>query len=234
MVAAKEKGMIPVLSAPQAVDAVTDGSSLMVGGFLSCGNPFTLIDALIDKGSKNLTLITSDTSFPEVGVGRLICQGRVARLYATHIGTNPVCGQKMSSGEMEVILVPQGTFNERIRAKGAGLGGILTPTGVGTAVEEGKQKIIIGGKEYLLELPLGAQFALIKAEVCDRYGNCFLPMTTKNSALSMAMAADRVIVEAETIVEPGDMDPEKVTIPGIFISAIVKAVLPASNLQPKP
>ncbi len=225
--------MKPVLTADKAVENIKDGSSLMVGGFMGCGNAFTLIDALVNKGSKDLTLMTSDTAFPEVGVGRLICQGRVKKLYATHIGTNPVSGQKMNSKEMDVTLVPQGTFNERMRAKGAGLGGVLTPTGIGTAVEEGKQKLTIEGKDYLLELPLGAEFALIKAEVCDKFGNCFLPMSTKNAAVNMAMAADYVIVEADKIVEPGEMDPEKVTIPGVFISAIVKSTLPASNLQLK-
>ena len=226
--------MKPTLTADKAVENIKDGSSLMVGGFMGCGNAFTLVDALINKGSRDLTLITSDTSFPEVGVGRLICQSRVKKLYATHIGTNPVSGQKMNSGEMDVTLVPQGTFNERIRAKGAGLGGVLTPTGIGTAVEKGKHKLIVEGKEYLVELPLGAEFAFIKAEVCDKYGNCFLPMSTKNAAVNMAMAADYVIVEADKIVEPGEMDPEKVTIPGVFISAIVQSVLPAANLQLKP
>ncbi|OGS09005.1 MAG: branched-chain amino acid dehydrogenase [Elusimicrobia bacterium RIFOXYA12_FULL_51_18] len=225
--------MKPVLTPEKAVENIKDGASVMVGGFMSCGNPFTLIDALINKGSKNLTLITSDTGYPEVGVGRLICQNRVEKLVASHIGTNPESGRKMNSGEMKVTLVPQGTLAERIRAKGAGLGGALTPTGIGTDVERGKQKLSIEGKDYLLELPLGADFALIKAAVCDTYGNCFLPMSAKNSAVVMAMAADYVIVEADKIVEPGGLDPEKVTIPGVFISAIVKAVLPASNLRLK-
>lgn len=224
--------MKPIKTADAAVSGIKDGASVMVGGFMSCGNPFTLIDALINKGSKNLTLITSDTGYPEVGVGRLICQNRVKNLITSHIGTNPVSGRKMNSGEMQVTLVPQGTLAERMRAKGAGLGGALTPTGLGTEVEKGKQKLSIEGKDYLVELPLGADFALIKAEVCDKYGNCFLPMATKNSAVVMAMAADYVAVEADRIVEPGEMDPEKVTIPGVFISVIVKALLPASNLQP--
>jgi len=225
--------MKPVLTPEKAVENIKDGASVMVGGFMSCGNPFTLIDALINKGSKNLTLITSDTGYPEVGVGRLICRNRVEKLIASHIGTNPESGRKMNSGEMKVTLVPQGTLAERIRAKGAGLGGALTPTGIGTDVEKGKQKLSIEGKDYLLELPLGADFALIKAAVCDTYGNCFLPMSAKNSAVVMAMAADYVVVEADKIVEPGGLDPEKVTIPGVFISAIVKAVLPASNLRLK-
>ncbi len=225
--------MKPILTADKAVEDIKDGSSLMVAGFMGCGNAFTLVEALLKKGSAGLTLITSDTAFPAVGVGKLVAQCRVKKLYATHIGTNPISGQKMNCGEMDVTLVPQGTFNERIRAKGAGLGGVLTPTGIGTAVEEGKQKLTLDGKDYLLELPLGAQFAFIKAETCDKYGNCFLPMATKNAAVSMAMAADCVIVEAENIVEPCQMDPEKVTIPGVFVSAIVKSEIPAQNLQQK-
>lgn len=223
--------MKPVLTPEQAVAPIKDGSSVMASGFMGCGNAFTLIDALINKGSTELTLITSDTAFPDVGVGRLVCLGRVKNLFATHIGTNPVSGRKMNSGEMNVTLVPQGTFSERIRARGAGLGGVLTPAGIGTDIEKGRRKLTIEGKEYLLELPLGAEFALIKAEVCDKFGNCFLPMATKNTAVVMAMAADHVIVEAEKIVEAGGLDPDKVTIPGVFISAIVKAALPAANLQ---
>jgi acetate CoA/acetoacetate CoA-transferase alpha subunit len=225
--------MKPILTAEKAVENIGDGATLMVAGFMGCGNAFTLIDALINKGSKSLNLITSDTAYPDVGVGRIVCQNRAATLTASHIGTNPVSGQKMNSGEMKVTLVPQGTFAERIRAKGAGLGGVLTPTGIGTAVEEGKQKLNLGGKDYLLELPLGADFAFIKAEVADKYGNAFLPGATKNMAVVMAMAADHVILEAEKIVEPGELDPDKVTIPGIFVSAIVKSTLPAANLQLK-
>lgn len=220
-----------ILTADEAVAEINDGASLMVAGFMGCGNAFSLIEALLKKGTKDLTLITSDTAFPTVGVGRLVVEKRAKKLIATHIGTNPAAGQMMNSGELEVTLVPQGTFNERIRAKGAGLGGVLTPTGIGTAVENGKSKMTIDGHVYLLEMPLGAEFAFIKAEVCDKFGNCFLPMATKNAAVSMAMAADRVLVEAERIVEPGEMDPDKVTIPGIFVSAIVQATLPAANLN---
>ena len=226
--------MKPILTAEKAVEDIKDGSSLMVAGFMGCGNAFTLIDALIRKGTKNLDLITSDTAYPDVGVGRLICQNRAATLTASHIGTNPVSGQKMNSGELKVTLVPQGTLAERMRAKGAGLGGVLTPTGIGTAVEEGKQKLSIGGRDYLLELPLGADFAFVKAQIADRYGNAFLPGATKNMAVALASAADHVILEAEQIVEPGELDPEKVTIPGVFVSAIVKSTLPASNVQIKP
>lgn len=225
--------MKPILTADKAVEDIKDGATLMVAGFMGCGNAFTLVDALIRKGTKELNLITSDTAYPDVGVGRIICQNRAATLTASHIGTNPVSGQKMNSGELKVTLVPQGTLAERMRAKGAGLGGVLTPTGIGTAVEEGKQKLNIGGKDFLLELPLGAEFAFIKAEVADKYGNAYLPGATKNMAVSMAMAADHVILEAEKIVEAGELDPEKVTIPGVFVSVLVQSTLPASNLQLK-
>ena len=225
--------MKPILTADKAVEDIKDGATLMVAGFMGCGNAFTLVDALIRKGTKDLNLITSDTAYPDVGVGRIICQNRAATLTASHIGTNPVSGQKMNSGELKVTLVPQGTLAERMRAKGAGLGGVLTPTGIGTAVEEGKQKLNIGGKDFLLELPLGAEFAFIKSEVADKYGNAYLPAATKNMAVSMAMAADHVILEAEKIVEAGELDPDRVTIPGVFISAIVQSTLPASNLQLK-
>lgn len=226
--------MKPILTADKAVEDIKDGCTLMVAGFMGCGNAFTLIDALIKKGTKNIDLITSDTAYPNVGVGRIICECRAATLTASHIGTNPVSGQKMNCGDLKVTLVPQGTLAERMRAKGAGLGGVLTPTGIATAVEEGKQKLNIDGKDYLLEKPLGADFAFIKAEVADKYGNAFLPGATKNMAVCMAMAADHVILEAEKIVEPGELDPERVTIPGVFVSAIVKSTLPASNLQLKP
>ena len=226
--------MKPILTADKAVEDIKDGASLMVAGFMGCGNAFTLIDALIRKGTKAINLITSDTAYPDVGVGRIICLDRAATLTASHIGTNPVSGAKMNSGELKVTLVPQGTFAERIRAKGAGLGGVLTPTGVGTEVEKGKQKLNLNGKDYLLEMPLGADFAFIRAEVADKYGNAFLPASSKNMAVVMAMAADHVILEADKIVEAGEMDPERITIPGVFVSAIVQATLPVSNLQPKP
>lgn len=225
--------MKPIVTADEAVKDIQDGCSLMVSGFMGCGNAFTLIDALINKGTKGINLITSDTAYPDVGVGRIICQDRAATLTASHIGTNPVSGQKMNSGELKVTLVPQGTFAERIRAKGTGLGGVLTPTGVGTEVEKGKQKMNLNGRDYLLEMPLGADYAFIRAEVADKFGNAFLPGATKNMAVVMAMAADHVILEAEKIVEPGELDPERVTIPGVFIKTLVKATLPVSNLQPK-
>ncbi|MEW6013278.1 MAG: CoA transferase subunit A [Elusimicrobiota bacterium] len=215
--------MKKVLTASEVITQVKDGSSIMVGGFMVCGHPFTLMEELLKKNVKNLTIISNDAGFPDKGIGKLIVNGQVSYLIASHIGLNPVAGQKMNSGEMKVDLVPQGTLAERIRAKGAGLGGILTPTGVGTAVENGKDKKNINGKDYLLELPLGADFGFIKVSVADKNGNCFIAKSAKNFNLVMAMAADYVVAEAEKIVEVGELDPDMVTVPSVFVKAIVKA-----------
>ncbi|MBC8590096.1 acetate CoA-transferase subunit alpha [Wansuia hejianensis] len=213
--------MDKTISIDKAIDYIKDGMTIMIGGFLGCGNPHRLIDALVEKNVKDLTLICNDTGFPEIGVGKLIVNKQVKRLIATHIGTNPETGNQMNSGEMEVILVPQGTLAEQIRAKGAGLGGILTPTGVGTIVEEGKEKIEIEGKEYLLELPIGADIALVHGDTIDKYGNIVYYGATRNFNHLMATAADLVIAEAEKIVEVGEIDPNHVVTPGIFIDYIV-------------
>lgn len=215
--------MKPVMKAYDVVNMVKDGSSIMVGGFMVCGHPFTIMEELYKSERKNLTVISNDAGFPDKGIGKLIVKGAVSYLIASHIGLNPVAGQKMNSGEMKVELIPQGTLAERIRAKGAGLGGILTPTGIGTEVEKGKEKLVINGREYLLELPLGADFAFVKANIADRNGNCFIAKSAKNFNIVMAMAADYVVVEAEKIVETGELDPDKVNLPGIFVDSIVKA-----------
>lgn len=190
---------------------------------MCCGQPLSLLDAILEAGTKNLTIITNDAGFPDKGIGKLIVAGRVSKLIASHIGLNPVAGQKMNSGEMKVELVPQGTLAERIRSAGAGLGGVLTPTGIGTKVEEGKQKVMIDDQEFLLELPLKADFALLKATTCDRQGNCFLAKSEKNFNTVMAMAAEQVIAEAENVVEIGQLDQDRVTIPGVFVQTIAEA-----------
>ncbi|MEF3279634.1 MAG: CoA transferase subunit A [Elusimicrobiota bacterium] len=215
--------MKKIISAKDAVAMVKDGSSIMVGGFMVCGHPFTLMEELLRKGTKNLILISNDAGFPDKGIGKLIVNGQVSHLIASHIGLNPVAGQKMNSGEMKVELVPQGTLAERIRSKGAGLGGFLTPTGVGTEVEKGKQKMTINGKDYLLELPLGADYSFIKATIVDKNGNCFIAKSAKNFNVVMAMAGDCVVVEAEKIVEVGELDPDMVDVPGVFVNYIVPA-----------
>ena len=200
-----------------------DGQVLMIGGFLCAGTPDIFVDALIDKGIKDLTVIANDTGFPDRGIGKLIVAKRVKKLIATHVGTNKETGRQMNSGEMDVTLVPQGTLAERIRAAGVGLGGILTPTGVGTVVEEGKQKLTIDGKEYLLELPQRAEIALLHAYKADKYGNLVYRRMARNFNPLMAMAADLVIVSAEHIVEIGELGEDEIVTPGTLVDIIVSA-----------
>lgn len=213
--------MDKIIALEQAIDMVKDGMTIMIGGFLGCGNPHRLIDALLEKNVKDLTLICNDSSFPDMGVGKLIVNKQIKKLIASHVGTNPETGRQMHSGEMEVVLVPQGTLAEQVRAGGAGLGGFLTPTGVGTVVAEGKQSITIDGMVYLLELPLKADIALIAGETVDRFGNVVYHGATRNFNHLMATAADKVIIEVENVVEVGELDPNSVVTPGIFIDYIV-------------
>jgi acetate CoA/acetoacetate CoA-transferase alpha subunit len=212
-------------SADEAVSRVKDGASIFVGGFLTCGTPENLIDALVKKGPKNLTVIGNDGGLPGKGIGKLIEAGMVKTLIASHVGMNPEVARRMNTDvaadKLECILVPQGTLAERIRAAGSGLGGILTPTGVGTIVAEGKKTLNVGGRDYLLEEPLHADFALVRASVCDEFGNSTYHGTTRNFNPLMASAADYVIVGAEKIVKVGEIDPDNVVTTGIFVNAIV-------------
>lgn len=214
--------MEKVKTMEEAISLVKDGMTIMVGGFMGVGTPESIMDALIEKGVKDLTLICSDTATPEKGSGKLIANKRVKKAIASHIGTNSETGRQLNAGEIEVDLTPQGTFAEKIRSAGAGLGGFLTPTGIGTIVEEGKEKITIDGKEYLLELPLRADVALLKGAKVDKKGNIYYDKATRNFNPLMAMAADIVIVEADEIVEIGEIDPCNVMTPGIFVDVIVK------------
>jgi len=209
------------VSANEAVAAINDGAVLMIGGFMSNGTPEILIDALLEKGVKNLTVIANDSGTPDRGIGRLVVAGAVSKLIASHIGLNPVAGQLMNEGKMEVVLVPQGTLAEQIRAAGAGLGGVLTPTGLGTDVQEGKEVIEVDGQKYLLEKPLKADFALLRASQADEKGNLFYKATTRNFNPMMATAAETVIVSAEEIVPTGGIAPESVITPGIFVDYLV-------------
>jgi len=213
--------MNKVISIEEAVSNIKDGMTIMIGGFLGCGSPHRIIDALVEKGVKDLTLICNDTGFPDIGAGKLIVNRQIKKLIASHIGTNRETGNQMNAGELDVTLVPQGTLAEQVRAGGAGLGGFLTPTGVGTVIEEGKQKIEINGKTYLLELPLRADVALIAGHTVDKFGNIVYHGATRNFNALMAMAADLVIVEADNIVEVGEIDPNDVVTPGIFVDYIV-------------
>ena len=206
----------------QAADKIHDGMTVMVGGFLGVGNPIALIDELVARNVKDLTIICNDTAYPEVGVGKLITNHQVKALIATHIGTNANTVAQMNAGELKVTLQPQGTLAEQIRAAGAGLGGVLTKTGLGTVVEEGKQKVTVDGEEYLLEKPVRADVAIIGANVCDGEGNLVYKGTSQNFCPMMATAADTVIVEPEEIVETGAIAPENVKTPGIFVDYIIK------------
>jgi acetate CoA/acetoacetate CoA-transferase alpha subunit len=212
-------------SADEAVACIKDGAVIMAGGFMACGTPEILIDALVKKNVINLTIICNDAGSPDRGVGKLLANGQIKTLIASHIGLNPEAARRMTTDiaaeKLECILVPQGTLAERIRAGGAGLGGILTPTGVGTIVAEGKQIISIDGRDFLLEKPLRADFALIRASKIDTFGNTIFYGTTKNFNPLMATAADHVIAGACEIVETGSLDPDAVHVSGIFIDAIV-------------
>jgi acetate CoA/acetoacetate CoA-transferase alpha subunit len=206
----------------EAVSKIKDGMTIMVGGFLAVGAPVQIIDAIVEKGVKNLTIICNDTAFPDKSLGKLVVNHQVKKLYVSHIGTNPETANQMNAGELEIEFCPQGTLAERIRAKGAGLGGVLTTTGLGTIVEKGKEKIKVDGKEYLLEKPLGADVALIGASIADESGNLIYRGTTQNFNPTMATAADLVIVEAEKVVKTGDLSPESIHTPGIYVDYIYR------------
>lgn len=206
----------------EAVSHVKDGMTVFIGGFLGVGTPEKIIDALIEKGVKDLTVIGNDTGYPDRGIGRLVVNNQVKKVIASHIGTNPETGRRMHTGEMEVELVPQGTLAERIRCGGNGLGGFLTPTGVGTIVQEGKEVITVDGKDYLLEKPLKADVALLNGSIVDELGNIIYAKTTKNFNPMMATTADTVIVFAENLVKVGEIDPDHVMTSRIFVDYIVK------------
>ncbi len=212
--------MKKVVCVHYAIELIKDGASVMIGGFLSCGAPDKLIDELVRQGKKNLTMICNDTSYPNVDKGKMIANKLVKKLIAAHIGTNPDTGEQMRKGEIDVELIPMGTLVEKIRAKGAGLGGVLTQTGVGTILEQNKETIEIEGKKFIFEKPLGADFALIYGTKVDRFGNVAFYGTTRNFNTVMATAADTVIVQADEIVEC--LDPNDVVIPGLFVDYIVK------------
>jgi acetate CoA/acetoacetate CoA-transferase alpha subunit len=214
-----------IKSATEAVAGISDGASIMVGGFMACGTPEILIDALVDKNVKNLTIICNDAGVSGRGVGKLLSNGQIKTLIASHVGLNPEVARRMNTDapedKLECILVPQGTLAEQIRAGGAGLGGFLTPTGVGTIIADGRQVVSIDGKDYLLEKPLKADFALIRGTVTDKFGNITYNGTTRTFNPMMATAADYVIVGTCEIVEIGAIDPNHVVTSGVFVDAIV-------------
>ncbi len=213
--------MNKIISVDDAVSKVKDGMTLMIGGFLTSGGPNTIMDALMLSGVKNLTIICNDGAYPDKGMGKLIANHQVVKLITSYVGANPVAIDLMNSKDLEIEFCPQGTLVERIRAFGAGLGGVLTPTGLGTIVSENKQIINVDGKDYILEKPLKADIAFIGASVSDKAGNLYYNGNTRNFNPIMAMAAETVIVEAEELVETGKIKPEDVHTPAILVDYII-------------
>jgi acetate CoA/acetoacetate CoA-transferase alpha subunit len=209
------------ISLKDAVALIPDGASLMIGGFMGVGTPERVIDELVRQEKRNLTVIANDTAMPGRGIGKLVTAGLISRTIASHIGLNPEAQQQMIASRMVVELVPQGTLIERIRAGGFGLGGILTPTGVGTVVEEGKRGIDLDGKSFLLETALRANFALVHAFLADYLGNLSYALTARNFNPVIAMAADTVIVTAEHIVPVGVIAPDHVVTPAPVVDYLV-------------
>lgn len=215
--------MKKVISVEEAVAKIKDGMTLMIGGFLSAGSANRIISALVQSDVKDLTIICNDAAYVDKGDGMLISAKKVKKLIASHIGTNPAAVEQLNSKEMEVQFVPQGTLAECIRAAGAGLGGVLTPTGLGTIIEEGKEKIVVDGKEYLLEKPIRADIALLGASLADEHGNLIYKGTTQNFNTMMAMAADVVIAEVQQFVKAGEIPMEQVHTPALFVDYMVEA-----------
>jgi acetate CoA/acetoacetate CoA-transferase alpha subunit len=213
--------MNKVISAEEAVGKIKDGMTIMAGGFMGCGNAHYLVQAIIEAGITDLTLIANDASMPGYGIAKLVEHRRLRRLITSHVGLNPEVAVQMNAGDLEVELVPQGTLVERIRSGGAGLGGVLTPTGIGTPVADGKQVLTVEGRDYLLEKPLRADVALINGYRVDPAGNIWYRGDARNFNPVMATAAEVVIVEADHLVELGDIPPEDVVTPGVFVDHIV-------------
>jgi len=210
-----------VIPLSDAVAMIPDGARLMIGGFMGVGSPMRLVDELLRQARRDLTLIANDTARPGVGVGKLIAAGLVRTLFTSHIGTNPQTQQLMLEGRIDVTLIPQGPLAERIRAGGVGLGGVLTPTGVGTLVAEGKQTIELDGRAYLLEPALKADFSLIGAKRADYYGNLEYAFTARNFNPLMAMASATTMAEAQDIVPLGVIPPDVVVTPGVLVHYLI-------------
>jgi acetate CoA/acetoacetate CoA-transferase alpha subunit len=219
--AGEGSSVMKTVSVSEAVSIIPDGATLMIGGFMGVGTPERLIDELVRQGKRNLTVIANDTAIPGRGIGKLVSAGLISRSVVSHIGLNPETQKQMIAGKMQVDLVPQGTLIERIRAGGYGLGGVLTPTGVGTVVEEGKQRIDVEGKPYLLETALRADFALVHAFLADYSGNLAYALTARNFNPAVAMAADTTVVTADNVVPVGVIAPDHVVTPAPIVDYLV-------------
>ena len=205
----------------EAVGMIPDGARLMIGGFMACGTPEPLMDELVRQGKRNLTVIANDTGMPGIGIGKLVRAKLLRKLIASHIGLNKETQEQMIAGQIDVELIPQGTLIERIRAGGSGLGGVLTPTGVGTVVEKGKQKFSFDGRDYLLETALHADFALVHAFVCDYLGNLAYVLTARNFNPVIATAATTVIATAENMVPMGVIAPDQIVTPAPLVDYVI-------------
>ena len=218
--------MKKTIKVSEAVAGIPDGASLMIGGFMGVGTPPRLIEETIRQGKRDLVVIANDTARPGVGIGKLIDAKLVRKVIASHIGTNPVTQRQMLAGEIEVELVPQGTLIERIRAGGYGLGGILTRTGLGTVVEDGKQTVEVDGQLFLLEQPLTADYAFINAKQADYIGNLTYALTARNFNPTMVMAARIVLAEAQSIVPVGVIPPDAVMTPAVLVRHLISRERP--------
>ncbi|GEP07100.1 acetyl-CoA--acetoacetyl-CoA transferase subunit alpha [Methylobacterium oxalidis] len=210
-----------MIALDEAVASIPDGATLMVGGFMGVGTPEPLMDELVRQGRRELTIVANDTASPGVGIGKLVTAKALRRVVASHIGLNPETQKQMMEDGLQVELVPQGTLVERIRAGGCGLGGVLTPTGIGTVVENGKRKIEVEGREYLLETALQADFALVQAFLCDYLGNLTYALTGRNFNPLIAMAARTVMVCAEHVVLVGVIAPDHVVTPAPLVDYVI-------------
>lgn len=207
-------------AAQECVTRIQDGATIMMGGFGMCGIPENMIRLLVEHGAKDLNIISNNAGVDDFGIGLLLNNGQIKRMVSTYVGENSVLEKAMIEGTLDVELVPQGTFAERIRAGGAGIAGFYTPTGVGTVVEEGKEKRVFDGREYLLELPLRADFAFVKAWKGDEHGNLVYRRTARNFHPMMASAAEMTFAEVEELVKPGGLDPDLIHTPGVFVDTI--------------
>ncbi|MCM8711246.1 CoA transferase subunit A [Clostridium sp. SYSU_GA19001] len=213
--------MNKVVSKAKIMEQFKDGQRIMIGGFANRGNPDKIIDLLVESKVKNLTIIANDAGDPGITNGKLVRSGQVKKYICSHVGMNPEAGEAASEGKFELELVPQGTLAERIRCGGAGLGGVLVKTGIGTLIEEGKRKIEVDGETYLLETPLKADISLVKAHKADTMGNLVYRGTSRNFNPLVAMAGKLVIVEAEEIVPAGSLNPDEIITPGVFVHMIL-------------
>lgn len=210
-----------VITAEEAGTLVKDGMTVMIGGFMTNGTAESVVKAVTAAGAKDLTVICNDAGFPDVGTGRLLHNGQIKKLIASHVGLNKECGEKYNAGELELVLTPQGTLAEQVRCGGNGLGGFLTPTGLGTTVAEGKDILTVDGRQYVVEKPLHADVAIIQGYVADETGNIRYKGSTRNFNPMMASAADVVIAEVEKIVPAGEIGPDYVETPHIYVDYLV-------------